>query len=192
MASPGARKEDMRIKGLYSLLKRRGFFWPSYEIYGGVAGFFDLGPLGSILKDNVERLWKRIFQSEEGFLFLDSPSIAPEEVYRASGHMDKFSDILVRCEKCSSPFRADHLLEDRGEGVGELDVKEGSERIAKTGIKCPNCGGELGSGEDFNLMFSTYIGPGKERKGYLRPETAQSIFMDFNELYRYNREKKEG
>ncbi|MFW3145244.1 MAG: glycine--tRNA ligase [Thermoplasmatota archaeon] len=182
--------EDKRkTSELYALLKRRGFFWPSYEIYGGVAGFFDLGHLGSLLRENVERLWKERFVIQEDFLLVDTPSITPEIAFKWSGHLEKFSDNLTRCLNCSAPFRADHLLEGIVENPDSLKMEELGEALDAQGIKCPVCGGEIGPPEEFNLMFRTFIGPGGERPGYLRPETAQSIFMDFALLYRMNRER---
>jgi len=187
MVEGPSREVDRR--GLHSILKRRGFFWPSFEIYGGVAGFFDLGPLGSLLKDNIERIWKQRFVVEEEFLLVDCPSINPEAVFKASGHLEKFSDHLTRCQDCGVPFRADHLLESLVKNPDTLDKEELEEALTQYGVACPDCGGKLGPLEEFNLMFSTHIGPGNEKRAYLRPETAQSIFLDFNSLYRFNRER---
>ncbi len=174
---------------LYALLKRRGFVWPSFEIYGGVAGFYDLGPLGSVLKDNIESAWKRTFLVEEGFMQVDCPSISPETVFRFSGHLEKFSDLMTRCVSCSTPFRADHLLSDAGIDLNGLTAKVVGDHLTEKDVRCPSCGGVLGPVEEFNLMFKTHIGPGTDRPAYLRPETAQSIFMDFSMLYRANRER---
>ncbi len=176
-------------QGLYALLKRRGFVWPSFEIYGGVAGFFDLGPLGSVLKDNIESLWKRTFLVEEGFMQVDCPSISPEMVFKFSGHLEKFSDLMTRCVSCSAPFRADHLLSASGTAAEGLSAEAMGGLLAEKDVRCPSCGGTLGPVEEFNLMFKTHIGPGTDRPAYLRPETAQSIFMDFSMLYRTNRER---
>ncbi|MGA1848444.1 MAG: glycine--tRNA ligase, partial [Thermoplasmatota archaeon] len=177
------------VQDLYALLKRRGFFWPSYEIYGGVAGFFDMGPLGSLMKDNIIKVWKDLFVVKEGFLLLDSPSITPEIVFHHSGHLEKFSDYLTRCTQCGSPFRADHLLEGSVENPDSLSMEELGNQLKDHSIRCPVCGGEVGGPEEFNLMFKTHIGPGGEKTAYLRPETAQSIFLNFSLLYRINRER---
>ncbi len=181
--------DNGKASELSALLKRRGFFFPSYEIYGGVAGFFDMGPMGSLLKDNIIKKWKDRFVIEEGFLLVDCPSIAPEVVFRHSGHLDKFSDMLTRCTDCSEPFRADHLLDDIIENADSLSEDELFTALKENDVKCPNCGGSLGPLEEFNLMFKTYIGTGSDRPAFLRPETAQSIFLDFPLLYRTNREK---
>ena len=174
---------------LYGLLKRRGFFWPSYEIYGGVAGFYDLGPMGARMRENLESLWKRRFVIDEGFMEIDCPSVAPEVVFKHSGHLEKFTDYLTRCEKCNKSWRADHLLEGLVENPDALAGEELEDSLSENEINCPDCGGELGPVEEFNLMFKTNIGPGKDKVGYLRPETAQMIFLNFNLLYRLNRNR---
>ncbi len=183
------KDDDKKTAELSALLKRRGFFFPSFEIYGGMAGFFDMGPMGSMLKDNIIRVWKNRFLVSEGFLLVDCPSLTPEVVFRHSGHLDKFTDILTRCDDCREPFRADHLLEGIIENPDTLETEDLSGALIENNVKCPACGGKLGSLEEFNLMFKTFIGPGTERPAYLRPETAQSIFLDFSLLYRTNREK---
>ncbi len=187
--TPNDEGKDLDVGGLYSVLKRRGYFWPSFEIYGGVAGFVDLGPLGSLLRENIESIWKEKFLLQEGFHLIDCPSINPEMVFVASGHLEKFSDLLVRCTGCLLSFRADHLLEDVIENADALSREDLASELKERDIRCPECSSELGDPEDFNLMFSTFIGPGKEKRAYLRPETAQSIFMDFNHLYRFNRDR---
>lgn len=183
------KKDNRKASDLQALLKRRGFFFPSFEIYGGVAGFFDLGPMGSLLRENIEKAWKDQFVINEGFLLVDCPSITPEIVFKHSGHLDKFSDILTRCTQCSDPFRADHLLEGTIENADALSMEDLEKALLDNSIKCPTCGGKLGPLEEFNLMFKTNIGPGTDRPAFLRPETAQSIFLDFSLLYRSNREK---
>jgi len=182
-------EDRKKTRELYALLKRRGFFWPSYDIYGGVAGFFDLGPLGSLLKDNIENAWKDRFVVKEGFLLVDCPSITPEIVFKHSGHLEKFTDQMIRCSGCGTPFRADHLLEGRVENPDSMDAGSLEKAFIEHSVKCPVCGGELQGLEEFNLMFKTHIGPGGDKTAYLRPETAQSIFLNFPLLYRMNRER---
>lgn len=174
---------------LMSLCKRRGFIWPSFEIYGGVAGMFDYGPLGCSLRNNIVEVWRAIYKGREGFVEIDSETVNPREVFKASGHVDEFSDLITYCTKCESPFRADHLVKEFYDNPDVLTPKELEEGFVKHSVKCPECGGDLGPVEEFNLMFKTTIGPGSSRVGYLRPETAQGIFVNYNNLYRYNREK---
>jgi glycyl-tRNA synthetase len=174
---------------LLSLCKRRGFIWPSFEIYGGVAGMFDYGPLGCVLKNNIVDVWRAIYKGREGFVEIDSETVNPREVFKASGHVDEFSDLITYCTKCQAPFRADHLVKEFYENPDVLTPAQLEQGFIDNGVKCPECGGDLGPVEEYNLMFKTTIGPGSARIGYLRPETAQGIFVNFPNLYRYNREK---
>jgi len=181
--------KEINNSDLMAICKRRGFIWPSFEIYGGVAGMFDYGPLGSNMRNNILNVWRDIYKGREGFIEIDSETVNPREVFKASGHVDEFADLITYCKDCESPFRADHLVKDFFENPDVLSSKELEEAFVKHNIKCPECGGPLGSVEEFNLMFKTTIGPGSSRVGYLRPETAQGIFVNFPNLYRYNREK---
>ncbi|MCL1984433.1 MAG: glycine--tRNA ligase [Methanomassiliicoccaceae archaeon] len=174
---------------LLSLCKRRGFIWPSYEIYGGVAGMFDYGPLGCVLKNNIVEMWRSIYKNREGFVEIDSETVNPVPVFKASGHVDEFSDLITYCEECKEPFRADHLAKGLHSNPDILSADELERLFEKNDVRCPECGGKLGKVEEFNLMFKTTIGPGSSRAGFLRPETAQGIFVNFLNLYRYNREK---
>jgi glycyl-tRNA synthetase len=194
--------DDLKER-VMELAKRRGFLWPSYEIYGGVAGLWDYGPLGTLLKQKVENAWREIFVVGEGALPIDTPTISVEEVFLASGHLSNFVDLIVECVACHATFRADHLVDEylRSRGTTadlcEPDIAEAcvpsrektQELIDFYGITCPDCGGPLGEVHDFNLMFATHIGPGTRRKGYLRPETAQGIFSDFPRLLRFFRDR---
>ena len=180
----------MNSADVLSLCKRRGFIWPAYEIYGGIAGLYDYGPLGTAMKNNIIEAWRRAYTLGEGFVEIDSDTIGPEAVFKASGHVDQFADKLVTCTKCKTPFRADHLLKDKHPNPGALSFEELDAEIAKHQVTCPDCEGELSKSEEFNLMFKTTIGPGSAgRVGYLRPETAQGIFVNFNSLQRYMRER---
>ncbi|KAF5424079.1 MAG: glycyl-tRNA synthetase, partial [Candidatus Methanocomedens sp.] len=171
------------------LAKRRGFLWNSFEIYGGTAGFYDYGPLGAMLKRRIENIWRDIYVINEGYYEIEVPTIGIEDVFVASGHVGGFSDPLTECVKCHESFRADHLVEDVASNPDTLKPDELSVIIKENKIKCPDCGGELGGVYEFNLMFSTSIGPGSKRVGYLRPETAQGMFVDFPRLLRFYREK---
>ncbi|WP_459193490.1 glycine--tRNA ligase [Halosimplex sp. J119] len=176
---------------LTELAKRRGFFLQSAGAYGGVSGFYTFGPQGASLKDNVENAWRDRFTVREGNMEIDAPTVMPEAVFEASGHLDGFDDMLVECPECGESHRADHVVEDNtdyeeAEGLGPERV---GEIIAEYELVCPTCGTGLAGQaiEDFNLMFETNIGPGSSSPGYLRPETAQGIFVEFPQLKEYAR-----
>ncbi|MHB8585631.1 MAG: glycine--tRNA ligase [Thermoplasmatota archaeon] len=262
-----ASRRDVHDK-VMALLKRRGFLQPSYEIYGGVAGFWDYGPYGAEVKRNLEQLWRSLFVYREGMGEIFAPTISPEAVFRASGHLEKFADTVVECPDCASGNRGDHLVRgewkriseesapmfdrhkfgpevaaaflakaeklrdaaDRdaspaniaailrgesplfGEGEGAFFratqptthatarataaglfiVAKDGKTLSQSLVACPSCGKPLDAFRAkisaFNLMFRTQIGPGGGRAGYMRPETAQGMFMDFLWLYRHNRD----
>jgi len=150
---------------------------------------YDYGPSGFSLRNNIVEVWRDIYKGREGFVEIDSETVNPREVFKASGHVDEFADLMTYCQKCQSPFRADHLVKEFYENPDILSPQELDGAFVEHGIVCPECGGKLGPVEEFNLMFKTTIGPGSARVGYLRPETAQGIFVNFLNLYRYNREK---
>ena len=174
---------------MLSLCKRRGFLWPAYDIYGGSAGFYDYGPLGAALKANVESHWRRLHVLEEGLQELVCPIIAPEPVFKASGHLDTFADMYVECTECRETYRADHLAEGLHENPATLKEAELGELLKENGVRCPACKGALTPPKRFNLMFKTSIGAGSAKAGYLRPETAQGMFVNFSQVYRFGREK---
>ncbi len=181
----------MNSEKVLTLAKRRGFLWPSSEIYGGVAGFYDYGPLGSTMKRAIEDVWRRYYVLGEGFAEISSTMISPEEVFIASGHVKEFQDYLVECTKCGEVFRADHLVLEHEPNADALSASELEGIISCHNIRCLKCAGSLSSPKPFNLMFEVAIGAGLKggRKGYLRPETAQGIFTNFGLLYRFFREK---
>jgi glycyl-tRNA synthetase len=172
-----------------SLCKRRGFLWPAYDIYGGFAGFYDYGPLGAALKNNIESHWRRLYIHEEGLQELVCPLIAPEPVFKASGHLDAFADMYVECASCGETHRADHLAAGMHDNPATLDEEELGKVLADNGVKCPSCKGDLSPPRRFNLMFKTSIGAGSAKPGYLRPETAQGMFVNFSQVYRHGRER---
>jgi glycyl-tRNA synthetase len=174
---------------LLSLCKRRGFFWPAYDIYGGVAGLYDYGPLGAALKTNIENYWRRIYVLGEGFLEISCPVVAPEPVFKASGHLDAFSDMYVECTNCGETYRADHLAVGLHDNPASLTEDKLGKLLKDNGVVCQNCKGELTFPKKFNLMFKTSIGAGKSKDGYLRPETAQGMFVNFTQIYRHGRER---
>jgi glycyl-tRNA synthetase len=182
-----------KFTAVNELAKRRGFFWQSYEIYGGVSGFVTYGVLGARLKQNIEMKLRELFVGKLGVLEIESPVITPEVVFEASGHIDHFREPLVECHRCGKRFRADHLLEEFA-GMSEaeaekLSLEEVNEQILKNKIKCPDCGGGFGKAEMFLTMFKTTIGPYSKAVGYGRPEAAQGIFVEFGKLFGFSREK---
>lgn len=174
---------------VFELAKRRGFLWNSFELYGGSRGFYDYGPLGSTLKRRIEQTWREFYVIQEGFMEIECPTIGIEEVFIASGHVGGFSDPLCECMNCKEAFRADHLVQNVMEAAGTLSAEELTKVIKENDIRCPECGGKFGDAYEFNLMFKTTIGPGTGRQGYLRPETAQGMFVDFQRLSRFYRDK---
>lgn len=150
---------------------------------------FDYGPLGCAMRNNILEAWRDIYKIREGFIEIDTETVNPEDVFKASGHVEQFSDLMTGCAECHLSFRADHLVEDYCENPDTMSSTDLENAFKEFNIKCPECEGRLGKVEDFNLMFKTTIGPGSSRVGYLRPETAQGIFVNFSNLYRYNREK---
>ncbi len=171
--------------------KRRGFFWPSYEIYGGMSGFTSYGDLGTKLRRKVENLWRDYFVRRQGFLELEAPVINPKRVFEASGHLQNFKEYSSKCSQCGHSFRADHLIEDKT-GLENVEAKGGDaikSLMAEHKIKCPRCGGALEEPELFLTMFKTEIGATGGEVGYLRPETAQAMFLNYKRGYIHNREK---
>jgi glycyl-tRNA synthetase len=171
------------------LARRRGFLWPAFELYGGAAGFYDYGPLGAPLKRRVEDIWRQFFVIQEGFAEIEAPTIGVEGIFQASGHLSGFSDPLTSCKECKEIYRADHLIKHIIEVPDALSNQEIYSVIAENEIGCPECGGELSEVYEFNLMFKTMIGPGNKMNGYLRPETAQGMFINFPRLLRYFRDR---
>ncbi|WP_232686756.1 glycine--tRNA ligase [Halobacterium zhouii] len=176
---------------LGELARRRGFFFQANEAYGGVAGFYTYGPAGAALKRNVEEAWRDRFVTREGNMEIDAPTVTPEPVFVASGHLDGFDDMLVECAECGESHRADHVVEDNTdiEDAETYSTEKVEDIIAEHDLACPSCGAPLAGQpvEEFNLMFETEIGPGSGQPGYLRPETAQGMFTEFPRLKEYAR-----
>ena len=160
-----------KMEKIVSLCKRRGFIFQSSEIYGGLNSCWDYGPLGVELKRNVkEAWWKSVVYERNDMFGLDASILMHPEVWRASGHIEGFSDPLVDCKKCKHRFRQDHLTDP---------------------TVCPDCGGELTEARQFNLMFKTFMGPVEDTAStvYMRPETAQGIFVNFQNILTSSRAK---
>ena len=168
------------VDTVVSLCKRRGFVYPCGEIYGGTRSAWDYGPLGVELKENVKRQWwKAMVQGRDDIVGLDSSVILPREVWVASGHVDAFVDPLVECQHCHHRFRQDHLQEEHAERKGLSDP----DTVAMSDVACPHCGtrGAWTEPRQFNGLLKTFLGPVESDEGmaYLRPETAQGIFINF-------------
>ena len=177
-----------------ALCKRRGIVFPGSDIYGGLANTWDYGPLGAELKRNVKNLWWSNFvHRRRDMVGLDAGILMHPKVWEASGHVQNFNDPLVDCKTCRARFRADHLIEDRlGQHAEGKSPAEMSAIIREAGLKCPNCGNAtLTEARQFNMMFRTTIGPVEETgtEVFLRPETAQAIFVQFKNVVSTGRVK---
>jgi len=171
------------MEKIVSLAKRRGFVFQSSEIYGGVEGLWDLGPLGALMKQNLRDFWiKRFILEEENIVLIEGTCLMHPKVWEASGHLEHFTDPLVECKNCHFRFRADHMADGRFVGQGKAKEKN----------QCPNCGAkEFTPPRMFNLMFKTFLGSveDKSHQTYLRPETAQSMFTNFQNVLNSTRLK---
>jgi len=181
-----------KFTAINELAKRRGFFWSSFEIYGGSGGFVTYGPLGARLKQNVEAKLRDLFVKKIGIYEMESSVIAPGKVFQASGHVDHFKEPMVECQNCHTRFRADHLLEEKGITSAEAEkmaLEEVAQEIERHGVVCSDCGGKFNEPQRYLTMFETTIGPYSGAVGYGRPEAAQNIFVEFNRLYTAARER---
>ncbi|KAM7269446.1 hypothetical protein ACFE04_024943 [Oxalis oulophora] len=207
----GSTSKEVFRQTVVNTLERRLFFIPSFKIYRGVAGLYDYGPPGCAVKSNVLGFWRQHFVLEENMLEVDCPCVTPEVVLKASGHVDKFTDLMVKDEKTGTCYRADHLLKDfcndklqkdltlTADKVAEfkhvlavlddLSSEQLGSKIKEYGITAPDTKNPLSDPYPFNLMFQTSIGPSGTSTGYMRPETAQGIFVNFKDLYYYNGNK---
>ncbi|DAZ99025.1 TPA: hypothetical protein N0F65_010911 [Lagenidium giganteum] len=202
----GLSKTDK--KALDDLLIRKMFVVPSFEIYGGIGGFYDFGPPACALKANLLKAWRRHFVFEDKLLEVECTNLMPEVVLKTSGHVDRFTDLMVKCTKSGECYRADKLLEDHVENLLNKNPTMSAEEQEKHrlnatmaesfspeelhkvfqeyGIKAPATGADLSAPIPFNLMFQCHIGPEGNLVGYLRPETAQGIFLNFRRLLEFN------
>ncbi|OIO28350.1 glycine--tRNA ligase [Candidatus Micrarchaeota archaeon CG_4_10_14_0_2_um_filter_60_11] len=175
-----------KIDSVVNLCARRRVIYPSSELYGSPAGFYNYGPLGAQLKRNVENSWwQRFVRNREDVAGMDGCVLTPRKVWEASGHLAAFNDPLVECKKCKFRERADHLIkQELGAEVEGESLEALRELVKKHSLKCPKCKGELAIGEPFNLMFKTHAGATADEssEAYLRPETAQLIFTDYKTL----------
>ena len=176
---------------IMKLALERGFYFPSCEIYADApAGFWEYGPQGVNMKNKFIDLWRRELVRRDGMMEIDGSQIMSKSVFIASGHINNFTDPIVKCSKCKSIFRADRYITEK---IGE-DIHEGMTNeemdviIKKHDLKCANCNGELDAVKRFNMMFKVNIGPAQE-EAYLRPETCQTIFVDFARIFKTMRGK---
>lgn len=176
---------------IMKLALERGFYFPSCEIYADApAGFWEYGPQGANMKNKFIDLWRRELVRRDGMMEIDGSQIMSKSVFIASGHINNFTDPIVKCSKCKSIFRADrYITENIGEDVHEgMTNEEMDVIIKKHDLKCANCNGELDAVKRFNMMFKVNIGPAQE-EAYLRPETCQTIFVDFARIFKTMRGK---
>ncbi len=171
----------MNIDDLLALAKRRGFFWQAAEIYGGISGIYDYGHVGALMKRRWESAWLSFFvDTHPDYYLIEGSTVLSEKPLVASGHAERFNDIIVGCSKCHTFYRADVLLHDLG-----IDVSEGAtpqeidDMVKKNNIKCPKDKGPLQPSKAFNMMLDLHLGPERTDRGYLRPETAQSAYLNF-------------
>lgn len=187
-----ANSRENLIEKITSLSKRRGFIFPGSEIYGGLANTWDYGPYGVELKNNIKKAWWKFFvQEREDIVGLDAAILMNPKVWEASGHVASFTDPLVDCKKCKTRHRGDKLLEEKlgVEQVAGIKLEEVSPMLIKHKIACPHCGAiDWAGAKKFNLMFKTHQGvtEGSGTEVYLRPETAQGIFVNFRNVVESN------
>jgi len=179
-----------RLDDVDGLARRRGFYWPSFEIYGGVGGLYDVGQIGLRVKHKLEGIWRRFFL--EGLSLpmveVETPLITPSRVLEASGHVSSFTDPLVECPSCHRVYRADQLLEAKlGVNAEGLGIEELNALFQKNDVRCDACGARLGGVKTFNLLFKTNLGPFTSDVAYVRPETAQGMFTSFKRIFEASR-----
>ena len=188
------KNTDKSMEKIVALCKGRGFVYPGSEIYGGLANTWDYGPLGMELKNNIKKAWLKKFVQENKYnVGLDSAILMNPQTWVASGHLGGFSDPLMDCKDCKTRHRADNLIEDfDGTNVAGWTNEQMTEYIKEKNIPCPNCGKQNFTDiRQFNLMFKTFQGVTEDSKSeiYLRPETAQGIFVNFANIQRTSRKK---
>ncbi len=181
------------MEKIVALCKNRGFIFPGSDIYGGLSNTWDYGPLGVEFKNNVKKAWRKKFVQECKYnVGLDSAILMNPQVWVASGHVGGFSDPLMDCRSCKTRFRADKLIEDNGADANGMSFEQMSDYIKEHNIACPSCGSkDFTEIRKFNLMFKTFQGVTEDSKSeiYIRPETAQGIFVNFSNVQRSTRRK---
>ena len=190
VASPLEMAEERRLDRLSAMLRRRGIVLPAFDIYGGVSGLIDYGPVGAAIRRRLTQKWIDHWLSHGDIVEIDSPTITPEAVLVASGHVGEFNDLMTECRACGSAFRADHLVEHLHPNADSL-AADAVDGLLASGIECPSCSDAAWTAaQPMNLMFSTQIGAmSSGRTAFMRPETAQGMFMLYPALYRHFRQK---
>ena len=181
----------MSYEEVMKLALERGFYFPSCEVYSDAnAGFWEYGPSGVGLKNKFLELWRRELIRRDGMMEIDGSQIMSKSVFEASGHLGNFADPIIKCTKCNSTYRADRTIAEIAniEIPESADLSEFDNVISENKIQCPKCKGDFGTTTKFNMMFKVGIGP-QEEEAYLRPETCQSIFVDFPRLFKTMRGK---
>ena len=180
-----------RVNSLMSMLKRRGIIFPAFSIHGGIAGLFDYGPVGGRLLRKVQQQWREHWLSKGNIVEIDSPTITPESVLQASGHVSAFNDHASECNSCNAIFRSDHLVEEYHQNPDSLSGAELDSILSANTVSCPSCNNaDWANSRPMNLMFSTKIGATRGgRQAYMRPETAQGMFLTFPMIQRHFRNR---
>lgn len=177
------REENNMMEKIVSFCKRKGFVFPSSEIYGGFANSYSYGPYGTELKNNIKKLWwKKVVQEREDIVGIDGPILLNSKLWEASGHTSGFNDAMVDCKKCKKRFRADHVVEEATGKDLEGELEEMTKVLKEEKVKCPECGAsDWTNVRNLNLMFKTEMN-GYYGDVYLRPETAGAIFIEFKNI----------
>jgi glycyl-tRNA synthetase len=183
---------EKKMEKIISLAKQRGFVFSGSEIYGGLQNAWDFGPLGAEMKMNIKtEWWNRFVRGRSDMVGIDTALIMNNKVWQASGHLENFTDPLVECKECHHRFRADHLLEDYFEKNPDVIHEDATNNVSKMAedlksfdVKCPDCEGELMKPQQFNMMLKTHLGATEDKasEAYLRPETAQGMFVNFKNI----------
>ncbi|MBD3244667.1 MAG: glycine--tRNA ligase [Candidatus Moranbacteria bacterium] len=176
-------KNNVTMEKLTALCKRRGFIFPTCDIYGGFANSYSYGPYGTELKNNIKKLWwKKFVQDRPDMVGIDGPILLHPKLWEASGHTESFNDAMIDCKKCKKRFRADHLVEELTGQDMEGELEKINKTLKKLKAKCPECGAsDWTAAKNFNMMFQTQMN-GFEGSVYLRPETAGAIFVEFKNI----------
>lgn len=180
-----------RVQTLMAMFKRRGVVRPAFELYGGVAGLFDYGPVGGRILRRTQEIWLHHWLRLGNIVEINSPTVTPHQVLEASGHVGAFNDHAVQCRSCEAVERADQLLEGHVNNPDALDAAQLDAALSEHAIECPSCSANDWAGSaPMNLMFPTSIGPvGTGRSAFLRPETAQGMFTNYPSIYRHFKQR---